>query len=169
MRVLGIDPGSLHMGWGVVDAHGSTLRHVASGTLHAPDNALFKRLRFMADWLDQIIAQYQPQAAAVEMVFHAKNSKSALTLGHARGVALLCVARSAAGVFEYSAGQIKQAVTGRGRADKDQVQTMVRLLLGLRDDTMAHDTSDALAAAICHHNMSTGAAGFLQRQERDKP
>lgn len=154
MRVLGIDPGSHRTGWGVIEMHGSRVEHVASGTIEARGEDLATRLRAIADGLDAVLASHQPMAVAVEMIFHAKNSRSALQLGHARGVALLCAARSGATIHEYTAGQIKQATTGRGRADKDQVQKMVQLILGLRGE-LGLDTSDALAAAICHSEMCT--------------
>jgi crossover junction endodeoxyribonuclease RuvC len=149
-RVFGIDPGTQHLGWGVLDAHGTRLTHVASGTLHAPNDVLVRRLCYLADALDALIATHRPDAAAVEMIFHAKNSQSALTLGHARGIALLCLGRAGVPVFEYTPGQIKQAATGRGRAEKEQVQTMVRMLLGLTAQKIELDTTDALAAALCH-------------------
>ncbi|MEM6533611.1 MAG: crossover junction endodeoxyribonuclease RuvC [Myxococcota bacterium] len=149
LRVLGIDPGSHKTGWGIVDAAGSRMTHVASGTVTAVGSTLSLRLVSIADALDEIVSKYRPVACSVETIFHAKNSQSALKLGHARGVALLCAARAELAVFEYTAGQIKQACTGQGRAEKGQVQTMVRMILGL--DAMGFDTSDALAAAICHH------------------
>jgi crossover junction endodeoxyribonuclease RuvC len=153
-RVVGIDPGTQHLGWGVLDVRGNTLTHVASGTLHAPKSGpqagLVSRLCYLADALDALIATHRPEAGAVETIFHAKNSQSALKLGHARGVALLCLGRAGVPVFEYTAGQIKQAATGRGRAEKEQVQAMVRLLLRLTVEGLELDTTDALAAAICH-------------------
>lgn len=163
MEVLGVDPGSHHTGWGLVRSEGSTLRHVASGTLAAEGADLAERLRCIADGLEHVMARFQPDAAAIEAVFHAKNSRSALLLGHARGVALLCAARRGVPVFEYTAGQIKQAVTGRGRAAKNQVQEMVRLLLG-HQEPMSLDTSDALAAGICHAQLHlTPTARWLQQ------
>ncbi|MEO1481112.1 MAG: crossover junction endodeoxyribonuclease RuvC [Myxococcota bacterium] len=147
-RVLGIDPGSHKTGWGIVDGDGSRMTHVASGTVPAKGESLAHRLASIADALDAIVHQYRPEACSVETIFHAKNSQSALKLGHARGVALLSAARADLAVFEYTAGQIKQACTGQGRAGKDQVQTMVRMILGV--GAMGLDTSDALAAAICH-------------------
>ncbi|MEK7706122.1 MAG: crossover junction endodeoxyribonuclease RuvC [Myxococcota bacterium] len=152
MRVLGIDPGSHRTGWGVIEANGSRVEHIASGTIEARGETLGARLRAIADGLDDVMAHHRPMAVAVETIFHAKNSRSALQLGHARGVALLCAARFGASIHEYTAGQIKQATTGRGRADKEQVQKMVQLILGLRDE-LGLDTSDALAAAICHSEM----------------
>lgn len=150
MRVIGIDPGSHHLGWGVVEAHGSRLVHVASGTLHAPPGELVTRLCYLAERLEALLAQHKPAAGAVESLFYAKNARSALNLGHARGVALLCLGRAGVAVHEYTPGQIKQATTGRGAADKEQVQVMVRMLLGLAMAPEDLDTTDALAAALCH-------------------
>lgn len=167
MRVLGIDPGSHRTGWGVIDAEGSRLHHIDSGVITAPASAAAaQRLLVIADGLDAVMVRYSPAAASVETIFHAKNSQSALMLGQARGVALLCAARGGAAVFEYTAGQIKQATTGRGRAEKEQVQQMVRLIFGL-SAPMALDTSDALAAAVCHAQMSSSPAAQLLRATRD--
>lgn len=162
MRVLGIDPGSHRTGWGVVVSEGSKLLHVASGAIEVNGGSLPERLRDIGDALEKVIAEHMPEAVSVESVFHARNAKSALMLGHARGVALLCAARSDLPVFEYTAGQIKQATTGRGRADKQQVQSMVQIMLGTRHE-MTLDTSDALAAAICHAHMETSPTAQLLR------
>ncbi|MEM6730345.1 MAG: crossover junction endodeoxyribonuclease RuvC [Myxococcota bacterium] len=148
-RVLGIDPGTRRTGWGVVESDGSRIVHIASGLAPGVGECLAERLATIADVLDEVVAVHAPQSMSVETLFHAKNAQSALKLGHARGVALLCAARGGLRVHEYTAGQIKQATTGKGRAEKEQVQQMVRLILGLHHD-MALDTSDALAAAICH-------------------
>lgn len=149
MRVLGVDPGSHHLGWGIIDVHGSQLKHVDSGTLHAPKQALAQRLYFLGSHLETLLATYKPESAAVEQVFHSHNSRSALILGHARGTVLYCLGRLHIPVFEYAPTQIKQATTGRGAAEKTQVQMMVRMLLGLQQH-LGLDQSDALAAAICH-------------------
>ena len=161
-KVLGIDPGSHYTGWGMVVCRGNSLKHVASGTIRGGKGELATRLRMIADELDRVLTEHQPQAVAVESIFHARNAKSALQLGHARGVALLCAARCEVPVFEYTAGQIKQATTGRGRADKRQVQEMVRIVLGHRGE-MGLDASDALAAAICHiHTDGSPTARLLK-------
>ncbi len=166
MIVLGIDPGSHRTGWGVVWCEGSVLRHLASGILSGEGDTLSARLCAIADALDVLLARHQPEAVAVETIFHAKNSQSALLLGHARGVALLSAARAGAQVFEYTAGQIKQATVGRGRADKEQVRTMVRAILGLQGP-LGLDASDALAAAICHAQLyATPTAMWLQEARR---
>ena len=149
MRIIGLDPGTRVTGWGIVEAEGTRLRRVSSGTLAPKGEDLASRLVGLADGLDAIISEYAPQAGAVESLFHAKNSQSALKLGHARGVILLSLARANVGVFEYPPSRIKQAVTNHGRARKEQVQEMVKLLLGY-GESMVLDESDALAAAICH-------------------
>lgn len=162
MNVLGIDPGSHVTGWGAVRVEGSRILHMASGIVAVEGDDLATRLLAIAEGLEAVLAQIQPAAVAVETVFFAKNSQSALKLGQARGVALLCAARSGAPVFEYTAGQIKQAVTGHGRAEKEQVQQMVQLLLRIAGP-MALDASDALAAAICHTHMAmTPTAAYLR-------
>jgi crossover junction endodeoxyribonuclease RuvC len=166
MKVLGIDPGSHRTGWGVVVALGNQVQHVASGLIDAGSGPTATRLVAIAEALEAVLAEHRPDAVSVEMVFHAKNSQSALVLGQARGAAIVSAARSGAPVFEYTAGQIKQATTGRGRADKEQVQQMVRLILNLTA-AMPLDTSDALAAAICHTQMyATPSALFLRQAER---
>lgn len=149
MRILGVDPGSHHLGWGIIEVRGSQLGHIASGTLDAPSGELVSRLLFLGTRLEAIVAEHQPKAAAVESIFHARNSQSALVLGHARGAILYCLGRASLSVAAYTPGQIKQATTGKGAAQKEQVQVMVRLLLRLKGE-MGLDTSDALAAAICH-------------------
>jgi len=148
-RVLGIVPGTRRTGWGIVESRGSKMVHVASGIAPGVGDCLAVRLAAIADALDAVVSEHAPQAMAVETLFHAKNAQSALKLGHARGVALLSAARNGVEVFEYTAGQIKQATTGQGRAEKTQVQLMVRMILSI-DGEMGFDASDALAAAICH-------------------
>ena len=153
MIVLGIDPGSHRTGWGVVQVNGNRLTHVASGVVEGVGEDLPRRLANIADGLDAMLAKYRPSVLSIENIFHAKNSQSALQLGHARGVAMLCAMRAGLSVFEYTAGQIKQATTGRGRAEKEQVQEMVRIILGIAPNVeLILDQSDALAAAICHAN-----------------
>lgn len=146
---MGIDPGTRRTGWGVVDATGSRMRRLDSGVLHGRSDALAPRLHAIGDGLDGLLRTWQPEAVAVERVFQAKNTDSALKLGHARGVVLLCAVRATAEVFEYTAAEIKQATVGTGRADKEQVRHMVCLVLG-HAEALALDESDALAAAICH-------------------
>lgn len=149
MRVLGIDPGSQIMGIGILDAKGNAIKHVFSESLRLPKGDLPPRLGRIFERLDALIAEFKPDLMAIEKVFLAKNPQAALTLGHARGAAMLAGVNAGLSVKEYSATQIKKTVVGRGRADKAQVQHMVRVLLSLRS-TLEIDESDALACAICH-------------------
>lgn len=149
IRVIGIDPGSRFTGFGVVESEGSRLYHIDSGrVVLRPDWSLADRLKKIFDELTSVIANHRPTAASVETVFASRNAQSALILGHARGVALLCVATFGLELAEFTPGQIKRSVVGSGRADKHQVQQMVQMLLGL-DTLVSEDASDALAAAIC--------------------
>lgn len=151
MRVLGIDPGSVVTGFGVVESVSGGLQALAWGTVRTRSNQpLPVRLKRIYDGLSEALQTWQPETVVVERVFLAENPKAALTLGHARGVALLTVANAALPLVEYSALEIKQAVTGYGRADKTQVQHMVRALLHLECVPQPADAADALAAAICH-------------------
>lgn len=151
MRVLGIDPGSLKTGYGFIEQRrGGGILHVDNGIVGADDDVEFSlRLCAIARGLRQLIAEYRPEAVSIETLFYAKNVQSALKLAHARGVAMVVAAEAGLPVFEYTAGQIKQATVGHGRAEKHQVQQMVKLLLGL-PEVAQEDASDALAAAICH-------------------
>ncbi len=149
MRVLGIDPGSLATGYGVVSVEGSTLRRIAGGTIRAKGDTLADRLAYLQRELASAIAEHAPETAALETIFSAKNARSALVLGHARGVALAACGTAALGPAEYTPQQVKAAVTGYGRADKSQVMLMVQRLLGLAVPPPS-DEADALAVAICH-------------------
>jgi len=151
MRVLGIDPGSVITGFGVVEEARGSLRALAWGAVRTnSQQPLPVRLQRIYDGLSEALRTWQPEAVAVERVFFADNPKTALILGHARGVALLTVANAALPLVEYSALEIKQAVVGYGRAGKAQIQHMVRALLGLDTLPQPADAADALAAAICH-------------------
>lgn len=156
MRLIGLDPGLRHTGWGIVDASASRLIYVAAGVVHTDGGrALAQRLVELHDGLRQVIAAYQPVAAAVEESFVNKNPASTLKLGLARGVVLLVPALAGIPVAEYPANLIKKSVVGVGHAAKPQVQMMVRRLLpGCL--TASADASDALAVAICHaHHAAT--------------
>ena len=155
MRILGIDPGSSVTGYGVVARVGGELEHVASGTVRPPRNAsLPVRLHFVYTALEEVIRHHRPDVAVVEQVFVATSPRAALVLGQARGVALAALAAGEVGVSEYAATSIKQAVTGYGSADKQQMQEMDRLLLGLEKRPKPDDAADALAVAICHLHSS---------------
>ncbi len=150
MRILGVDPGSNATGYGVVDRSGDRLVHVAHGTLRPLRGyPLAARLHHLHDALREVVAEHRPDVAAIEQVFVASSPRAALVLGQARGVVLSAVGAAGLSVSEYTASQIKQAVTGNGRAAKQQVRLMVRRLLDL-DRLPANDAADALAAAIRH-------------------
>jgi crossover junction endodeoxyribonuclease RuvC len=150
VKVLGIDPGSRFCGFGIVeDAGGARMRHLGHGVVKLEEGASIEaRLCELHEALQRELREHKPDMVAIEDVFHAKNSRSALVLGQARGVALLAAAQSGARVRSFPASVIKQAVTGTGRAEKHQVGRMVEVLLGIKILTRA-DASDALAAAIC--------------------
>ena len=156
VRILGLDPGLVHTGWGIIDTDGTRLSYVASGAVHPPkDGDLADRLKALHDGLAGILRQYEPDQAAVEETFQNKNPKSTLKLGHARGVVLLAPALFGLTVAEYSAKSVKQSVVGTGGAAKEQVQMMVKTLLPGCDVRNA-DAADALAVAICHgHRAAT--------------
>jgi crossover junction endodeoxyribonuclease RuvC len=149
VRVLGIDPGSLRTGFGVLDAKGPRLTYVASGVIRTQSGEFAERLCEIFRCVQSIVAQYQPQEIAIERVFVNRNPDSALKLGQARGAAICATAGANAEVFEYATRQIKQAVVGTGSAEKGQVQLMMRSILKL-EGPMAADAADALAAAVCH-------------------
>lgn len=153
--MLGIDPGSRITGFGLVRTDGNRIGFIAAGTIKTGDGETAERLRLIFQGLSDVIAQHRPDQAVVEKVFMNDNASSALKLGQARGVAIVAAGCAELPVFEYSATQIKQAIVGRGHADKRQVQHMVAVLLNLRDKPVA-DAADALAAAICHINTQAG-------------
>jgi len=150
-RILGIDPGSRITGYGVVEITPSGTRYVASGCIRVQAEDFPARLKQIFDVVTEIIALYQPQAMAIEQVFMHKNADSALKLGQARGAAICATLNQHIPVYEYAARQVKQALVGKGNADKQQVQYMVKLLLSIQGD-MQIDASDALAISLCHHH-----------------
>jgi crossover junction endodeoxyribonuclease RuvC len=153
MRILGIDCGSERTGYGVIESDGRNHRMLAAGVIKtSPKAPLADRLLTIASGLREVIVTHAPEAAAVEAVFHAVNTQTALKLAHVRGVALLVLAEAGLAVGEYSPLEIKTSVVGYGRAEKEQVQLMVRSLLHLDEIIKSQDASDALAAAICHAN-----------------
>ena len=152
--VLGIDPGSVISGFGVIRIDGSRLTVIEAGVVRTPARLAFEqRLLKIHEGLVEVIQRSNADEAAVESVFHAKHAASALKLGQARGVALLAVVQAGLPLHEYPPARVKQAVTGNGRAAKDQVKMMVETLLGQRFDLPA-DATDALAVAICHAHAS---------------
>jgi crossover junction endodeoxyribonuclease RuvC len=153
MRVLGIDCGVERTGYGVIESDGRTHRLVIAGVIRtSPSSPLESRLLRIAAGLRDTILKHGPVSAAVEEVFHAVNVKTALKLAHVRGVALLVAAEAGLVMGEYSPLEVKSAVVGYGRADKSQVQMMVRSLLGLDQPIASEDACDAVAVAICHAN-----------------
>jgi len=149
IRILGIDPGSRVTGYGVIDMVGVKPCYVASGCIRTAEGALEQRLAQVYVGLSEVVGLHRPSQVAIERVFMAKNPDSALKLGQARGVALVCIANHGLGLAEYAARQIKQAVTGQGGADKEQVQHMVTAILQLSATPQA-DAADALAIALTH-------------------
>lgn len=159
MRVLGIDCGSERTGFGVIETDGRTHRLVAAGVIRTrPGSPFEQRLAEIARGLREVIQEHRPSAAAAEDVFASANIKSALKLAHARGVALATVAEAGLEFGEYSPAEIKTSVVGYGRAEKRQVQMMVRSLLQLEREIESEDASDAVAAAICHATRRMAAA-----------
>jgi crossover junction endodeoxyribonuclease RuvC len=156
MRLIGLDPGLRHTGWGIIETSGSRLHYVADGAIHTDGTlSLAERLVQLHDGLRQVIERYRPDGAAVEETFVNKNPSSTLKLGVARGVVLLVPALAGLPVAEYPANLIKKSVVGAGHAAKPQVQMMIRVLLpGCLGQSA--DAADALAVAICHaHHAAT--------------
>jgi crossover junction endodeoxyribonuclease RuvC len=150
MVILGIDPGSNVTGYGLVEFDGRNTRAIALGCLKArPGVSLSARLSTIHRGLAEIIERYKPGEAAVEATFYGKNVRSALVMGHARGVCLLAVEQAGCSLYEYSPLEVKKAVVGQGRAAKGQVGFMIRARLGLRANP-PEDAADALAVALCH-------------------
>ena len=151
MRIFGIDPGSERTGYGCVETDGSRHRVVICGAIRTPAVGSFPdKLLAIHRQLTLLLAECRPDGVAIENLFHAVNVRSALKLGHARGVAMLAAVEAGLPVSEYTPAEIKRAVVGYGRAEKHQVQHMVKLILGLAEVPSPHDAADALAVAICH-------------------
>jgi crossover junction endodeoxyribonuclease RuvC len=151
MRILGIDCGTEHTGYGLIDSDGHLHRMIAAGSIQtSPRQPLELRLLAIAQGLREVILAHTPESAAVEEVFYAQNVKTALKLSHARGVALLTIAEAGLTVGEYSPLEIKTSVVGYGRAEKQQVKLMVHSLLALENQIDSEDACDAIAVAICH-------------------
>ena len=167
MKIFGIDPGSERTGFGCIESSGSRHRLIVCGALSAPVRATFpEKLTVIHTGLAALLARHRPDCVAVENIFYARNVRSALKLGHARGVALLAAAEAGLPVMEYAPAEIKRAVVGYGRAEKAQIQRMVKLLLGLDAPPSPHDAADALAVAICHMHRATGAPAHRAVEEK---
>lgn len=149
MRILGIDPGSILCGWGVIDIHGNRMTHVASGTIRCGRGAFLPRLETIHREVADICVRFRPEVGAVEALYYQKNAQSALKLGHARGVAMVAMRLAGLDVTEFEPSVVKKSVVGKGNAGKEQVQQMVKLLLNHHAE-MGLDESDALAIALCH-------------------
>ena len=158
MRIFGIDPGSERTGYGCVETDGRRHQLVACGAIAASGADTFpERLARIHRELARLLAECRPDDVAIENVFHAVNPRSALKLGHARGVAMLAAVEAGCAVVEYTPTQIKRALVGYGHAEKQQVQQMIKLLLGLDRAPSPHDAADALAVAICHSHSALPA------------
>lgn len=169
MRILGVDPGSVTTGYGVVDSDGRSSHHVAHGCIATGSGDLPQRLGVIYRELSAVIAEYRPQEMGIEDVFVARNAMSALKLGQARGAAICAGASHDLPVAEYPARLIKQSIVGTGGAGKQQIQHMVIALLALGDGRVAADAADALAVALTHaHARTRPAAAFTPTRRRRK-
>jgi crossover junction endodeoxyribonuclease RuvC len=155
MKILGIDPGYAILGYGIVEKKGNSFTtHDYGAVTTDSKEEMTNRLKHVYNTLMDIISQFEPDAASIEELFFNTNSKTALLVGQARGVAMLACANSGVAVYEYTPLEIKQALVGYGRADKKQVQAMVKTILNLKTPPKPDDAADALAAAICHSHSS---------------
>lgn len=151
MRILGIDPGTVIMGYGVIESRDDEIALVDCGALTCPVHSpIAERLSYLYNKIEEVISRYQPDAVAIEQPFVSKNVKSALAIGRAQAIAILAAANQGIPTFEYTPAQIKQKVANYGASSKEQIQEMVRLQLGLSRVPQPSDAADALAAAICH-------------------
>ncbi len=163
-RILGIDPGLAATGWGIIEARGNTLLHLAHDTIYtAADTDTGNRLNIIFEAVEQVLETYRPEKAAIERVYFAKNRTSAIPVAQARGVLLLVLSRREIEVFEYPPQEIKKAITGQGKAEKMQVRELVRVVLGMSSIPDTDHAADALAAAVCCHALTAfrAAAGGL--------
>ncbi len=154
-RIIGVDPGSRFTGYGIIDAEHGNIRLIEAGCIHIPSGLFAKRLKFLYDEISSLCRQYKPAVAALETVFYARNARSALQLGQTRGVILIGLVQNGCEVCEYSALQVKSAITGYGRAEKQQMQKMVELMLGQDFSGQKYDVTDALALAIAHAQIAS--------------
>jgi crossover junction endodeoxyribonuclease RuvC len=151
MRILGVDPGTIVIGYGIIDGHEGEMSHVANGSITCQQRSpMGERLSFLYDELQKVIGRYQPEAVAIETPFVGENVKSALAIGKAQAIAILAASQHGLPVFEYSPAQVKHHVAGYGASTKEQIQQMVKLELELEDIPRPADAADALAVAICH-------------------
>ena len=163
MRIFGIDPGSDRTGYGCVETDGRRHQLIACGAISArPGDSFPQRLERIHHELTGLLNACRPTSVALENLFHASNARSALKLGHARGVAMLAAVQAGCSVAEYTPAEVKRALVGYGRAEKHQVAQMVKLLLGLDRVPTPHDAADALAVAICHLHRMPSLVGRLK-------
>lgn len=167
LRVLGVDPGSRVTGWGLLGGSAAQARLIEAGVLRLGARDFPGRLALLQDRLSELVSRLRPTVAAVEAPFHGASARSALQLAHARGVVLAVLAASGVEVVEYTPATVKKAMTGNGRADKEQVAGMVRRQLGGALPETSHDLSDALAVALCHL-ASAGFRGAVTRARRGR-
>ncbi|MCK5697803.1 MAG: crossover junction endodeoxyribonuclease RuvC [Gammaproteobacteria bacterium] len=166
--ILGIDPGSLKTGYGLIESSGNRLQFLECGVIKTGGGALPLRLKVIFNDLRQVVQDWSPDEMAIEQVFVAHNPDSALKLGQARGAAICAVMADNIPVSEYSANQVKQAVVGRGHASKSQVQQMIKMLLNLNETPQA-DAADALAIAVCHANTRKTMMEFKSKASERYP
>jgi crossover junction endodeoxyribonuclease RuvC len=164
MIIIGIDPGIAIVGYGILECNGNNYKALDYGTIETGPEEIFPaRLQAVYNQLTEIIKFYKPEDMAIEELFFSKNVKTAIKVGHARGVEILAAVNHDVGVYEYTPLQIKQAVVGYGRAEKRQVQEMVKLLLNLKEIPKPDDAADALAVALCHGSSIKFKESFKMR------
>ncbi len=167
MKVLGIDPSVQSTGYGIIEYSGNSYSVLAYGAIKPSRQLLFhQKINMIRNRLEEIILAHRPDNVAIENPFYAQNVKTAITLGQVRGAALVAVASQDCPLHEYSPLEIKKAVTGYGRADKHQVNTMIRALLNIQGQDLGTDASDALAAALCHLNTTKFAQNLKVPEEQ---
>jgi len=150
MKIFGIDPGSRVTGYGVIESNGNQSKFIDSGVIKTNEKIFPERLRIIYKEIQNLVVHHQPDVVSIENVFMHKNADSALKLGQAKAAAICGTFKINVSVFEYAAREVKQAVVGTGAAEKEQVQQMVRIILGIKNKELKLDESDALAIAICH-------------------
>lgn len=169
LTILGIDPGTVNFGYGIIREENGDYEYISSGVLKVSNSKPLKdRLKFIYNGLEEIIRQYKPDVAVIEKIFFAKGIKATLGLGYSRGIALLVIANHDIPLYEYSTLEVKKAIVGYGRAEKNQVSEMVKFLLSL-NRRPPHDSSDALALCICHahrHNSELRIQGSKIENQR---
>ncbi len=151
IKILGIDPGSINTGYGIIESRGNHNKHIKNGVIRIKAKTLAEKLKIINSEITTIIKTFEPDEIAIEKVFMHRNADSALKLGQARGAAITACAINDIPLFEYSANQVKQACVGKGHATKEQVQHMIKILLCLEENPLT-DAADALAIALCHAN-----------------